>query len=117
MPDTEWEAHRREHDRDEQAHQRQHLSDAKAIELAVANVDRRLAELNQLRSEVTTDRNQYLTRVEYTARHDTLLNRVDALEKLLDKAEGAVNTWRFIAGFLGLGGIATIIWAVTQAPK
>lgn len=114
MTDTQWAAHLREHERDEEAHQRQHESDAKAIELAVSNVDRRLGELNQLRSEVTTDRNQFLTRVEYNARHETLEGRVDGLEKLLDKAEGAVNTWRWLAGFLGVGGIAAIIWALTQ---
>jgi vacuolar-type H+-ATPase subunit E/Vma4 len=114
MTESEWAAHLREHERDQKAHQRQHESDAKAIELAVSNVDRRLGELNQLRSEVTTDRNQFLTRVEYNARHETLEGRVNGLEKLLDKAEGSLNVWRFIAGFLGLSGVAAIIWAVTQ---
>ena len=109
--------HVREHERSEKAHQREHEAEEQARRLAVDGINRRLDELNQLRGEVVTDRTQYLTRVEYAARHEALTVRVDSVERMLDKAEGAVNTWRWIAGFLGIGGVTAIVWALTQGPR
>lgn len=123
-----WLHHDREHEAAEKAHRREHDSDQRAIKVAVDGVDRRLDDLNQLRKEVITDRSQFVQaesyasdqsaiKLELRSRHESLGQRIDAVEKLLDRAEGAANTWRWLAGFLGLGGIGTVIWAITQAPK
>jgi hypothetical protein len=89
----------------------------KARELAVTGINRRLDELNNLRSEVQTDRGQFVTRVEYDAKHEALMTTVDTMQKLLDRTEGAVNTWRWIAGFLGVSGVGAIFWALINATK
>jgi hypothetical protein len=113
--DGHWASHGREHVRDEAAHRREHESDGKAIELAVDNLNRRLDELNKLRTEVVTDRSAFLTRAEYNAKHDAVLLRVDLMEKLIDRAEGSVTTWRFLATFLGIGGFVGLALAIVNA--
>ena len=126
MPEPDrWVHHDREHVTAEVAHRREHESDNKAIQLAVNTVDQRLAALNELRQEVLTDRNLYIQRTEhgaelnamkaeYRAETKALSTRIDTVEKLLDKAEGSLNVWRFIAGFLGLGGIGAVVWALVN---
>ena len=121
--------HQREHEAAERAHRREHDADQRALDLAVAGIDRRLDELNQLRKEVITDRSQFVLhggyesdiqalKVEFRGRNDALGQRVDNLEKLLDRAEGAVNAWRWLAGFLGVSGIGAIVWAlINSTPK
>lgn len=123
-----WDQHDREHIAAERSHRREHESDHHALSVAAEGVDRRLNELNDLRKEVITDRGQFMTvtaanaehqavKVEFRGKYDSLGARIDAVEKLLDRAEGAANTWRFIAGFLGIGGVGAIIWAIVNAPR
>jgi hypothetical protein len=120
--------HDKEHDTAERTHRREHEAEAKALLLAVDGIERRLDELNQLRKEVILDRSQFVLhgsyeaeqqaiKVEFRGKHDQQSSRIDALEKVLDRAEGAVNTWRAIAGFLGLGGVGAIIWAIVQSGR
>ena len=126
--DRRWSQHDREHETAERTHRREHESDQHALKVAADGVDRRLDELNGLRKEVILDRTQFVTSSTYAAEHnsikvefrgkvDTLSTRIDAVEKLLDRAEGAANTWRFIAGFLGVGGVAAIIYAIANSAK
>jgi len=118
--------HDREHETAERAHRREHESDQHALKVAAEGVDRRLDELNQLRKEVIQDRSQFVAsgtyaaelqsiKAEFRGKFDTLGGRIDAVEKLLDRAEGAANTWRWLAGFLGLGGVSAIVWAIANA--
>lgn len=118
--------HDKEHETAERTHRREHEAEAKAVALAVEGIDRRLDELNQLRKEVVLDRSAFVERgtykaesdalkVELRGKYDALGTRIDALEKVMDRAEGSINTWRAIAGFLGLGGIGAIIWAIIQS--
>jgi len=120
--------HQREHEAAERAHRREHDADQRAIDLAVTGIDHRLNELNQLRREVITDRSLLVSRESYDAdqtalknevrsRHDTTTLRVEALEKIINRAEGSLNTWRGIAAFLGVSGVAAVIWAILQAGK
>ena len=127
--DRRWDQHDKEHETAERTHRREHESDQRALKIAVDGVDRRLDELNGLRREVITDRAQFVTmsahdaelgtvKTELRGKVESLSARIDAVEKLLDKAEGAANTWRFLAGFLGIGGVGAIVWAIAnQAPK
>jgi hypothetical protein len=129
MPGEEerrWEQHDREHSTAEHSHQREHESEEKAINLAVVGMERRLDELNQLRKEVVLDRSQFLTistwdaehkalKVEMRTKHEALDGRIDALEKVIDHFEGAVNTWRGIAAFLGISGVGAVIYAIVQS--
>ena len=46
---------------------------------------------------------------------EALDGRIDALEKVIDHFEGAVNTWRGIAAFLGISGVGAIIYAIVQS--
>jgi hypothetical protein len=117
--------HQREHEAAERAHRREHDADSRSIELAMQGINRRLEELNQLRKEVIIDRNQFVVASTYAAEHqavkvefrgksEALAARIDALEKVIDRFEGSVNTWRAIAGFLGVTGVGAIIYAIAN---
>ena len=75
-----------------------------------------LTDHDQLRAEVVSDRSQFVLAPTHASDMKLLDARVDAMEKLLDKAEGSLNTWRFLAGFMGLGGIAAVVWAIVRGP-
>jgi hypothetical protein len=53
----------------------------RAHDLASAGLDARLAQLNELRTEVQTDRALFLTREFYDEQHEALENRVGAIER------------------------------------
>lgn len=119
----------REYLSDIQAHRREHDAEDKAVELAVKGLDRRLDELNELRKDVVSDRSQFVTADTYKAeltamkaelrgRSDANAARIDGLEKIIDRAEGSLNTWRGIAAFLGVTGIGAVIYAIVNTtPK
>lgn len=117
VDDQRWSAHEREHVTAESVHRREHDADEKARALAVGEMNRRLDELNQLRGEVTSDRAQFIRVETHTSDMKGLEIRINTVEKLLDKAEGSLNVWRFIAGFLGLGGLSAVIWAIVNSPS
>lgn len=71
-----------------EAHQREHESDNRAIVLAREDVNRRLEGMNELRNQITDERGDYMTRKEYDAKHDTLIERVSALERSRSNLEG-----------------------------
>lgn len=121
MPgDATWQRlHERAHEQAEEAHRREHDNERRSIDLAAEANNRRLAELNKLREEVIDDRAQFLRADTYQTEHkalramvdskmDAVTARVDSLEKQVDQARGAVLTWRFIAMFAGLPGLAAL---------
>ena len=127
-----WAQHEREHDKADSVHRREHETEQRSLELAAAQIERRLDDLNELRAEVLKDRTEYVRLDIYRAEHGALKSELlaqidkvsglteairaslDNVQKSLDRAEGAVNTWRFIAGFLGIGGVALIIWSLAS---
>jgi hypothetical protein len=40
--------------------------------------------------------------------------RLDKLERFADRAEGAITALKFIASFLGIGGVAAIVAVVSR---
>lgn len=122
-PDQRWAEHQRAHDRAEEAHRREHEAEARALDKGGEQLEHRLTELNKLREEVVLDRTQFVRADTWAAEHKALQQgfealveklalRIDAVEKAYDRAEGAVNTWRWLAGFLGIGGVALIVWSL-----
>lgn len=108
------------------AHEAEHAAIAKAIELADKIQDRANAAGNEWRATLTDNNAKYLTKAEAdgmlsltAASREALGNRITALERRADRAEGSIATWRFLAGFLGLGGIVSLaLWLVTAfGPK
>ncbi|HEV8573107.1 MAG TPA: hypothetical protein VGR43_00215 [Dehalococcoidia bacterium] len=75
-----------------------------ALALASRTLELRLEKLNELRQEVTQDRSNYITRIQYEA-------EVGALEKKINQAEGALT----VARFLGAGGIFALLIELARA--
>ena len=88
---------------------------AEALVLARAELDRRLEDMNQFREE---NRRQAAHSVGRDV-HDSDVARLEALiaveREARQRAEGSLSTWRFIALFLGLPGIAALILQLTSA--
>lgn len=118
-----------------ESHEDRHRSEGSARKVAEGNVERRLTELNGLRAEVVTDRGTFVrvdaldgkleavdAKVNNRAdrnlsKIEVLDQRLDTLEKAQQRAEGAVNTWRWIAGFLGMTGVGAFIFALFNSTR
>lgn len=94
-----------------------------ALLLATRTLENRLAQLNELRSEVTQDRSNFITRVEFTAlmdrvslitnqyitremyeaQSDSRTKRIEALEKWQAKLIGIGIILVLVAGVVGAG--------------
>ena len=91
----------------------------KALELQAKEIERRFEGTNELRSEVVSDRNQFVKRETYDTSRDALDARVTAAEKLAataaatlaGKAQG-ISTAQLWLGFVV---IASVIIAVVGA--
>src|SRR4249919_3606908 len=62
-------------------HQETHRGDAREAARDRAELERRLAELNQLRDEVLTDRSRFITREIASADHKQLQVQIDDLKR------------------------------------
>lgn len=56
-----------------------------ALELSKELLEKRFSLLNDLRSSVEKDRVLYLTRIEYEAKHELILSKIDLLIKILNE--------------------------------
>jgi len=75
------------------SHFREHSIEREAVQLAHADMDRRLNEMNRLKEQMAASDAKYIPRPEYDANHKTLEVRVDSLAKLV---------------YIGLGGVMVI---------
>ncbi len=76
----------------------------KALEIAKQEVDRRLLGMNELREQISIERNQYLSRLEFESKHQALIDQVNALQKF---------QWLLVGGLTVLEifiGIALHYW-------
>jgi hypothetical protein len=79
----------------------QHDAAAQALQLATSTLDRRLDGLNELRSEVTQDRGNFITRVEYEGAEKENNRRLMALEKWQAKLVGIGIILVVLSGLIG----------------
>ena len=77
-----------------------------AIEAARVEINRRLDEMNQLRHQIESERDKYMTRQAYEQYHEALITRVGALEN-----------WRanIVGRTVGLAVVGTIFVSVVVA--
>ncbi len=85
--DQRWKAHRVEHDQQQVA-----------LDRARDEVNRRLAEMNDLRRQITDERADFLTRAEYEAKHEALIERIGSMERSRANLEGRM--WAIGAVFV-----------------
>jgi len=75
----------------------------KAVKEGLRQMEQRLATLNELRAEVSQDRNLFLTRDKYDSEHRALENRVDDLAtRALEDEAKHVNAEKYQADFAAL---------------
>jgi hypothetical protein len=76
------------------------LAQEQAVALAMVRLNERLAEMNQLREQVTDERGVYLTRERFDHEHATLQDRVSAIELLLSNYQGRMAIIFALGGLL-----------------
>ncbi len=69
-------------------HRIEHEQQFVAIDNARDEVNRRLAEMNDLRRQITDERADFLTRAEYDAKHEALIERISSMERSRANLEG-----------------------------
>ena len=72
-----------------------------ATELAFKNLDLRLNRLNELRGEVTADREQFVKADKYEVQHEALRKQVDVLTKGQGRWIGIAVSLSFISAIVG----------------
>lgn len=107
-------AHGEEHRIHELAHEREHRATETAIATATATLDKRLDAMNEFRDQLRDQAATFLRRDAFDATVAALRSEIATEREARKELGGSINTWRFLAGFLGLGGIGAIIWALTQ---
>lgn len=111
-----------------EAHQREHDNAAKAIERAEVSLNSRLEGMNQIRGQLDRQAATFVTRDAYdgqaekydavfralATKHDADIDLVRGqiqVEREVRKTlEGSITTWRWIASFLGVGGIGGVLY-------
>lgn len=102
-----------------------------ALNKSESSMDHRLEAMNEFRSQLDRQAGTFITRESYETALDALSEKFDsALRSLINRHDsdynsiskdlqtereirktfqGSVNTWRWIAGFLGASGVAGVI--------
>lgn len=75
-------------------------SSDKALEVARHEIDRRLAEMNELRKQITDERNIYLTRNEFFPKYDAMSTVIYSLQKFQWTITGALVILQILIGLL-----------------
>lgn len=129
--DYSWVAHLREHQLHENAHELEHAMTSEALTKADLALERRLEGMNEFRAQLEKQSGAFLTREVFeqalnnnAEKYDTIIkaivNRHEAdMDALKDEIqgereyrktfEGSINTWKWIATFLGASGLAGVI--------
>jgi hypothetical protein len=81
-----------------EAHEAVHEQESEVRSESAKRIDARLEGLNQLRQEVLADRNLFMSREAYDAKHEALIARIDAVEESsnarLDTVEKTHDQWQ-----------------------
>lgn len=123
-----WIAHAEKHvgekelaDQYRQSHADQHASIAR-------NLTEYKAQSNEWRGSLSDLRQNFASRAEVEVLESRLGEFREELRTLIatereERREhqnirsGAVDTWKWLAGFLGVGGVGAVIYAIANAPK
>lgn len=69
-------------------HSQIHAMEAEALTLRTVELERRLAEMNLFREQISQERAKYVSRENYEERHDALITRISAMELLSSNIQG-----------------------------
>lgn len=101
MPDcSHWKHERELREQWERLHLAKHEFDDEAIRTAREAIDRRLDEMNELRSQINSERGNYVQRDFYDEKHNSLKDTLDTRLKVLETA------WSNMQGRIWMMGAA-----------
>jgi len=117
----ECEALRRIMDERDRLYMDKFAAEEKARQIALAAQDKRLEGMNEFRSAIQDQGATFLPRIEFDARYQALLERIEHLSSRQDKTEGrfagANYLWAVIASVLGLALVAVAAIAAFMPAK
>lgn len=82
-----------------QAHEQVHVQEEIARNLAIRDMNRRLEDMNQFRTQINTERGEYVNKESYALKHDELNKKVDQL--LIAKSNMEGRLWMLGAALTG----------------
>ncbi len=121
-----WQAHREQHESEKElaeahweAHRQQHDSIARNLAEYKAQSNEWRGSLSDLRATFASQATLDSIEAQMRAGMESLNTRIDTeREERRDQQNlrtGSVDTWKWIAGFLGFGGVGAIVWALLQS--
>lgn len=112
--DERYRAHAEEHRIHERAHEREHVTTELAIKTATTTLDKRLDGMNEFRDQLRDQAATFVTRDSFTGSIAALRQEIATEREARKELSGSLNTWRWLAGFLGLSGIGALLWALNM---
>lgn len=106
-------AHVEEHRIHEAAHEREHRATETAIATATSTLDKRLDGMNEFRDQLRDQASTFIRRDAVEAMIAGVRQEIATEREARKEMGGSLNTWRWLAGFLGVGGIAAVLWALS----
>lgn len=116
LMDERAKAHSEEHRIHEAAHEREHMTTELAIKTATNTLDKRLDAMNEIREQLRDQAATFVRRDAVETMVAALRQEIATEREARKEMGGSLNVWRFLAGFLGLGGIAALIYALANTP-
>lgn len=110
-------AHAEEHRIHERAHEREHVTTELAIKTATTTLDKRLDGMNEFRNQLRDQASTFVPREAFTTAIAALRSEIATEREARKEMAGSLNAWRWLAGFLGLAGTGTVIYALTQVAQ
>lgn len=83
----------------------QQQASEQALLLATRTLEARLSQLNELRAEVTQDRSNFITRIEFDGDAKDTNRRIDQLERFQARLIGIGIMMAIVAGIIGAGAM------------
>ena len=93
-----------------EGHHREHEMEQKALEVARAEIERRLEGMNELRAQITSERGNYIARAEFEAKHEQITQRLGSLETL---QAGVLSRLTVVAALAGVA-VSVIVSVVLK---
>lgn len=108
-------AHVEEHRIHEVAHEREHQATETAIQTATTTLDKRLDGMNEFRDQLRDQAATFMRRDAVEALVQSLRQEIATEREARKEMGGSLNVWRFLVGFLGVGGVAALVYALVNS--
>ena len=82
------------------AHEHVHELESRTAILALAEINRRLVDMNHMREQINQERGSFVPRAEYEIKHTLIIDLISSLQKFQWMVTGALVTFQILIGIV-----------------